>query len=120
MLVGHGLLHRVNFLPTEMLDCQYLLAIYHAEENDAGIGRQVTQALIMNFADEDGAGAAITFSAAFFGAGQAGVGAKVIQQGQIWVGEFHLGRLRPEQKTNAPSGILHSASLTIRRHQLPR
>ena len=68
MLIGHGLLHWVNFFPSKMLDRQNLLTVYHAEENDTGVSRQIAQALIVDFANEYGAGAAITFGAAFFGA----------------------------------------------------
>ena len=69
MLVGYGLLHWVNSFPSKMLDRQDLLTVYHAEENDAGISRQIAQVLIVDFANEYRASTAIAFSAAFFGAG---------------------------------------------------
>ncbi len=84
MAIDHGLLDAVQLaLVLEVFDGDQLLAVQGGDEGQAGIERAVAQAISVQLSDHDGAGTAVSGSAAFFGAGFTAVFAQVFQHGGI-------------------------------------
>ena len=65
----------------KILDRDQLGAVQLAKQRDARIDRLVSQAAVALAHDDDGAGAAIAFGAAFFGAGRSLLQTQPVQHG---------------------------------------
>ena len=82
VVARHRRLHRMqDAVIGEVLDRDQLGAIHLADQRDAGIDRLVDQAAVALAHQNDGAGAAVAFRAAFFGAGGALLEAQPVEHG---------------------------------------
>lgn len=92
-MINHGFLHGMQFtIPAQTFDRDEFLAIERRQKLNAGIDGAYSQviAVTIQFREHNSARAAITFGAAFFGAGTAQVFAEKLQYCSIGInaGEF--------------------------------
>jgi hypothetical protein len=80
MTFNHGPLYGVpGSAVLKVLYANELCAVNTAQGGDAGIHRRITQPFFTGFCEDDGAGTAVAGCAAFLGAGESTVLAKIIQ-----------------------------------------
>ena len=105
MQTRHRLLHRMQHAVFgEILDRDQFGAVELAEQRDARIDRLVSQAAIALAHDDDGAGAAIAFRAAFFGAGRSLLQTQPVQHGGARRKIRRAARVRPSLRNCRISG----------------
>ncbi len=113
MIVHHRLLHRAERAigPVEVFDGYHMGGIERADEADAGIDAFIDQHPVFDPPDQNRAGAAIAFRAAFLGSGQPPLEPKPVKQRQVRgkTGEFH-GLLVENESNGCAVGLGHVAS----------
>jgi hypothetical protein len=111
VLVHHGLLHRVkaSVRAFQVFDGDQLQPVQRGQQLDACVDRAVSNSAVMEFAQHDGAGAAIPLGAAFLAAGATRFGAQPLQHGELGIETADLDDLSTENETHRSPGI----------HQLP-
>ena len=115
---GHLDLNWVRLWISQVLDSKYLGAIDCTERNNAGVNRLVMQLVIFRAAQQYRAGAAVSFGAAFFGAGQPLVEPQEIQQCLLPIEGIQCNFLVAKQTAECRSCGCHRAFGQTR--QLPR
>ena len=87
----------------EVLDRQHLGAVDLAEQQDTGVDRLIGERAVAQAREDDGAGAAVAFAAAFLGALGASLFAQPIEQRGAWRKAVKRDRLAADAEGQTPA-----------------